>query len=460
MPPKPRLCLDTNIILIDATNVLVLSRKYDVCIPETVIDELDNKKSGVSEIAYQARAFGRLLTSFTSKQVYEEQGCLVTKLTNEDNISIRIISLNRYPVTAATEPNIANDRKIIAAVLAYSQLVKIPVYFMTNDVMCKIRATSVGLKILDLHSIESTDVEYTKCVTITSSDVFNSLNNKTITDIDENYCKANYNYVFTDSVTGQTKLGVILQGKIVELTRELEAKLRDQDAPPRNREQLFLAMAIQEPSITLVTCNALAGSGKTVCALSNAIALMRKRSAKKYSGILYIRASVSDLDKAEEVGFLPGLEEKFAPYLHPLEDALDFIVRGSFKDKEKATEIAVQQRIQQFKEQCNITSTIGLGIRGRTFNNVVAIIDEAQNYSEASLQRVLSRFDRDCKVILIGSNKQIDNPFITKYNNGLSKVLQASTTESTLINTHVVTLSKVLRSPLTEWAEQIFEKKI
>ena len=159
MPPKPRLCLDTNIILIDATNVLVLSRKYDVCIPETVIDELDNKKSGVSEIAYQARAFGRLLTSFTSKQVYEEQGCLVTKLTNEDNISIRIISLNRYPVTAATEPNIANDRKIIAAVLAYSQLVKIPVYFMTNDVMCKIRAASVGLKILDLPSIESTDVE-------------------------------------------------------------------------------------------------------------------------------------------------------------------------------------------------------------------------------------------------------------------------------------------------------------
>ena len=47
MPPKPRLCLDTNIILLDATNVLVLSRKYDVCIPETVIDELDNKKSKV-----------------------------------------------------------------------------------------------------------------------------------------------------------------------------------------------------------------------------------------------------------------------------------------------------------------------------------------------------------------------------------------------------------------------------
>jgi PhoH-like ATPase len=108
------------------------------------------------------------------------------------------------------------------------------------------------------------------------------------------------------------------------------------------------------------------------------------------------------------------------------------------------------------RKKYGIEAMIGLGLRGRTFSDTVAIIDEAQNMSKASLQKVLTRFGKNCKVIVIGSNRQIDNPYITKYTNGLSVVLDAATKQTSTINMHVVPLTKVLRSDIAEWAENIF----
>ena len=98
----------------------------------------------------------------------------------------------------------------------------------------------------------------------------------------------------------------------------------------------------------------------------------------------------------------------------------------------------------------------GLGLRGRTFTGSVVIIDEAQNMSKASLQKVLTRFGKDCKVIVIGSNRQIDNSYINKFNNGLSVILDDCTRNSDLIRKYAITLHKVVRSPFAEWAEGIF----
>ena len=50
--------------------------------------------------------------------------------------------------------------------------------------------------------------------------------------------------------------------------------------------------------------------------------------------IIYIRNSIESLDKGEDVGYLPGLEEKFKIYNHPLMDSLDYIIRTEYKKKE------------------------------------------------------------------------------------------------------------------------------
>lgn len=157
---------------------------------------------------------------------------------------------------------------------------------------------------------------------------------------------------------------------------------------------------------------------------------------------------------------MSGNEDKVAIYLHPLEDTLDFIVRSNHKDsKHKGPdyEQLITDKIEKLRAQCNIHGMITLGMRGRTFSDAVVIIDEVQNMSNASLVKVLTRFGKNCKIILIGSNRQIDNPFLTKHTNGFSVVLNACRTTHPTVRLHAVQLTKVLRSPIAEWAEALFD---
>ena len=451
----PHLVLDTNILLLDANNLLTLGKDNIIVLPETVLDEIDSKKSGHSEIAYQAREFGRNLTRATITDTSISSDSTIIKMLL-DEISIHIVSLSKYASITDVEPSIRNDRKILQVAEYYSKQYN-DVSFMTNDVMCRMRAVSYGITSTDLRSVTSNEYEFTKTLDVTSEQ-FSKLHNLNISEIDSDYVPMNYNYLFNNTLTGQVKLGNIRNGLIDVLGTDTENELRRQDVTPMNSGQLFLSRAIQNPNIDIVVCEALAGSGKTVSAFSNAIRLVKKGD---YGGITYIRASVDDVDKAEEIGFLSGNDEKMAVYLHPVHDSLDFIARNRYKDskhKGKEYEEFIEKQIEEMEEKYNIQSMIGLGMRGRTFTNTIAIIDEAQNMSKISLQKVLTRFGKNCKIILIGSNKQIDNPYITKYTNGLSILLDACTNDYDNIRLHAVPLNKVLRSNIAEFAENVFSK--
>lgn len=453
---KGYLALDTNIILVDAKSIYNLGADNALIIPETVLDEVDSKKSGFTEVAFQAREFGRIITKFQQMGTFTLGNCIVTSLVDND-ITINIISLVKYPAFEAVDNHILNDRRIIQAVLDYQRDAKVSVKFMSNDVMCRIRATSFGLEAIDLKTVDAITAEFTKSITV-STDIFPHLHNMSIFEVDPSYTQANYNYLFTDDTTGQVKLATLRNGAIDIIGKDSEAELRRQDAPPMNAGQLFLSRAIQSPSTDLVVVESRAGSGKTVTAISNAVQLVKKGL---YNGIIYLRASVNDEDKVEQVGFLSGNDDKIAVYLHPLEDTIDFLVRSNHKDskfKGAEYENMIAEAITKYKTRYNIKGMIGLGLRGRTFSDTVIIIDEVQNFSPNSLVKALTRVGKNCKVILIGSNRQIDNPYITKYTNGLSVILDACTKANPLVRTHVVPLTKVLRSPLTEWTENIFSK--
>ena len=109
-------------------------------------------------------------------------------------------------------------------------------------------------------------------------------------------------------------------------------------------------------------------------------------------------------------------------------------------------------------------TTYGIGtmwvgeMRGRTLSNAFIIIDEAQNMSNKTMQMVLSRIDNSCKVVILGSNKQIDNFYVNKYTNALTTLLKSTKNENNLVNIFAIKLQKVLRGPITEWAEEIFSK--
>jgi PhoH-like ATPase len=97
-------------------------------------------------------------------------------------------------------------------------------------------------------------------------------------------------------------------------------------------------------------------------------------------------------------------------------------------------------------------------MRGRTLSEAIVIVDEAQNMSSKTLQLVLSRVDKTCKVIVIGSNKQIDNMYTNKYVNGLSVLLNSMSEPHEEVKLWAGELNKVLRGPITEFAEKIFSR--
>jgi len=255
----PYLVLDTNIILLDANNLVTLGKDNIIVLPETVLDETDNKKSGHSEIAFQARQFGRLLTKATKLDTVREGNLIISKL-DLDGVKIEIVALHQYPTYEDTEPNIINDRKIIEVALQYREAGKLPLKFMSNDVMCRIRADSLGLESIDLKNVELTDVQFTKTVQVDSQQ-FPRLHNLPIKQVDLNYKPENCNYLFVDQFSGQVKLANIRNGIIDILGKDTEKDLRKQHANPMNSGQLFLSRAIQNPLVDVVVCEALAGSG-------------------------------------------------------------------------------------------------------------------------------------------------------------------------------------------------------
>jgi len=447
--------LDTNILLLDAHNIFLYGRDSSIVVlPETVLDEIDSKKSGTSEIAYQAREFGRLLTKAT--RLSSNTNNMYTKVElHTHNTTIWVISLHNYPHSHDSERNISNDRKIIHVASVITNEYPDST-FISNDVMCRLRAESIGLTVADHKIVENTNISFTKELTVPTGA---KLHNTPIRDTDPEYSSQNYNYIFTDELTGQIRLGTVSNGIISIIGKDTEKELRRQDINPINSSQLFLSKAIQDPAVDIVVCEAKAGTGKTAVAISNAIRLVRQG---QYSSISYIRASIDDVDSVEQIGFLSGNEEKLAVYLHPIEDTLDYIIRSRYKDsklKGSEYETFIEGKIHELKEQVNITAMIGLGMRGRTFNDTVAIIDEAQGMSKASLQKVLTRFGKNCKIIIIGSNNQIDNPYLTKYTNGLSTILDACTRPHDNVTLHAVNLTKVVRSAIAEFAEDLFTER-
>jgi PhoH-like ATPase len=456
--------LDTNIILDDPSNIIKLydNGENNILIPEVVIDELDAKKSGFDDINYNARQFARLLeeSEIISNERIDELIFIDTRIESL-NINITIVSKDNYKCEASNvATNILNDRKILEVAEFIKNIGNKEVIFLSLDIMCRTRALSLGIKTETLKGKDQTiDLEFHK--TLKVENVNGSFNGKDILEINPDHKPMNFSYTLEDENTGQQKLAQVQNGHIY-LVQEKE--LEKQSVRPMNKEQKFFVNALVEGFANIVAIDAKAGSGKTLISLATAMRLVKK---KEYSKIIYIRNSIESLDKGEDVGYLPGLEEKFAIYNHPLMDNLKYIARNEIKkrntntsnaNKDKEDDTAINTKVDEYMKKYGI-ETMWVGeMRGRTLSEAIVIVDEAQNMSSKTLQLVLSRVDKTCKVIVIGSNKQIDNMYTNKYVNGLSVLLNSMSEPHEEVKLWAGELNKVLRGPITEFAEKIFSR--
>lgn len=155
----------------------------------------------------------------------------------------------------------------------------------------------------------------------------------------------------------------------------------------RSPNQAALMQAMDEAA--LVCALGPAGTGKTYLAICKAVEALQKGRVSK---IVLSRPAV---DAGEQIGFLPGgLEDKLAPYLRPLYDALsDRLSPGQLKHMlaDGVIEIA----------------PVGF-MRGRTLNNAFIVIDEAQNCTYTQLKMLLTRLGWHSTMVITGDPNQSD----------------------------------------------------
>ena len=138
-----------------------------------------------------------------------------------------------------------------------------------------------------------------------------------------------------------------------------------------------------------------AGSGKTYTAIALAVRSLKNREIKK---IILSRPAV---EAGEKLGFLPGdMKEKIDPYLQPLYDAL--------------SDMITPLKLKEYLENGTIQIAPLAFMRGRTLNEAVVILDEAQNSTTAQIKMFLTRMGMSAKMIVTGDVTQIDLPYAQK----------------------------------------------
>lgn len=445
--------MDTNILLNNAQDMLVEDTLVILC--ETVLSETDKHKGGFEEINFQARAAARILESAEIVVTRHPKYGTITELLVQSKYKLGIVALNSYEADAAEYGG--NDRRIIEV----AQKLGCPL--MTNDLHMKFQAIAKGVEVTSLKAVEDVPVEFVKELVVEDDEQFRTLHNSDVLGIDPNYQIGNYSYKFTCGTTNQMKLATIANGFVSVLGKDTETQLRRQDFAPMNSEQLLLAKAIQDPTIQLVLVEGRAGSGKTASTVSNMIRVMGL-AKDTYESIVYIRNPIDDTNSGEDMGFLSTNEAKVGVYLGPMEDTLHSIVRNKYKRSKQETipdyEARISTAVEKLKADYGMESLVTLGLRGRTFTNSLIVCDETQNFSTATLQKLLTRIGKNCKVVVTGSNRQIDNPYINKHNNGLSVLLDEACNRNVLtdINMFAIELTKVVRSPMCDFAEKVFSK--
>lgn len=157
----------------------------------------------------------------------------------------------------------------------------------------------------------------------------------------------------------------------------------------RSENQQALVEAYQHDDMMFVIGPA--GSGKTYISIALAVRALKNKEIRK---IILSRPAV---EAGEKLGFLPGdMKEKIDPYLQPLYDALEDMIPN--------------QKLMEYMDQ-NVIQIAPLAfMRGRTLNDAVVILDEAQNTTAQQIKMFLTRMGQNTKMIITGDMTQIDLP--------------------------------------------------
>ncbi|MDE5651958.1 MAG: PhoH family protein, partial [Muribaculaceae bacterium] len=188
--------------------------------------------------------------------------------------------------------------------------------------------------------------------------------------------------VIIDIVKGQPPKAVNAEGVII-------FGQNGRPIAPRNPNQARMVKSFEQNDLTFALGPA--GTGKTYIAIALAVAALKNRACKK---IILSRPAV---EAGEKLGFLPGdMKDKIDPYLRPLYDALEDMLPAV--------------KLKEYMEADTIQIAPLAFMRGRTLNDAIIILDEAQNTTKHQMKMFLTRLGVNAKMIITGDATQIDLP--------------------------------------------------
>ena len=460
--------LDTNVLMHDPTSLFRFA-EHDVYLPMITLEELDNHKKGMSEVARNARQVSRSLDALVA-DISEDAidgGIPLNKLGNKD-ASGRLYFQTRLSnwTLPAGLPEGKADNQILGVVRALQeQMPERPVVLVSKDINMRIKARALGLpaeEYFNDHVLEDTDLLYSGILQL--PDDFWVRHGKGMESWQENRQGSGTTFyrvtgpmvpamlvnqfVYTEPKNGEAPFyGQVTQinGKtaVIRTLRDFgHSRNNVWGITARNREQNFAMNLLMDPECDFVTLLGQAGTGKTLLALAAGLAQVLE--TKVYNEIIVTRVTVP---VGEDIGFLPGTEEeKMSPWMGAFDDNLE-VLNKSDSDAGEWGRAATQELI---RSRIKIKSLNFM--RGRTFVNKYLIIDEAQNLTPKQVKTLVTRAGPGTKIVCLGNIAQIDTPYLTEGSSGLTYVVDRFKGWS---HSGHVTLARGERSRLADHASDV-----
>ena len=400
--------LDTNVLMHDPTS-LFRFEEHDIYLPILTLEELDNNKKGMTEVARNARQASALPRRARhrarrdrhrrhrqrhSARREKSNGAATGRLFLQTESDHRRRCRRRSPAARPT------TRSSPSSCTSRSTHPKRSVILVSKDINMRIKARALGIAAEDYFNdkvLEDTELLYSGMRELPAD--FWDRHGKGM----ESWQQGGHTYYRVTGplvpslhaqrvrVPGEAGRGAVLRDGQGDrrARRALLSTLKDYThqknnvwgITARNREQNFALNLLMNPEIDFVTLLGQAGTGKTLLTL--AAGLMLTLEFKVYTEIIMTRVTVP---VGEDIGFLPGTEEeKMNPWMGALEDNLDVLNKTDDEAGEwgrAATRDLIRSRIKV--KSLNF-------MRGRTFINKFLIIDEAQNLTPKQMKTLITR---------------------------------------------------------------------
>ena len=426
--------LDTNVIMHDPT-CLFRFEEHDVFLPIMTLEELDDHKKGMSEIARNARQASRAIDEMLARDGENMEAGIDLYAPSNKLASGRLFLQTEAISTKLPEglPTSKVDNQILSVVIYLQK--KFParqVILVSKDINMRIKSRALNLLAEDYFNdkvLEDTDVLYSGSAAL--PDNFWEKHGKGM----ESWKKeAKTYYRVTGPLCAQFLVNQFVwldSENFTAIVKETAGKtavletLVDYTHPKnavwgitaRNREQNFALNLLMDPEIDFVTLLGQAGTGKTLLTL--AAALTQVLEGKRFAEIIMTRATVP---VGEDIGFLPGTEEeKMAPWMGALEDNLDVLTKPDESNGPYSGDWGKAATHDIIRSRIKVKSMSFM--RGRTFLKKFLIIDEAQNLTPKQMKTLITRAGPGTKVICLGNIAQIDTPYLTEGSSGLTYVV-------------------------------------